>query len=305
MTPQQLKVLAIVVGALLAFWGVMALLPSGTDRPTADFRLPTVVADSVVTITVSGRGDTVTLARGPDSTWTVNGFAAARSSVDEFLGTLRLPVRPELVARSAASFARLGVDSTSGLRLRVAGRHGMLLDVMVSMRGPEGSSDGAFVRLPGDSAVYAWTSRLGQLTRRRVDDWRDRKIATVVPDSVRRIDVARGPRRYTLRHQDQHWLLGTAPADSAAAARLLDAFKTVNADGFPTRAQLDSAFRRQAQRHVALYDAGAAPLLTLDFDSTSNGFWVRRSAGGTIYRLSTWVTDQLTPADSTLRPRKH
>lgn len=301
MKPQQIKLLAAVVVGLLALWGLMALLPSRTDRATAAFRLPLVPAESVLTITLTTPADTTMLARGADSSWTVNGLAAARSSVEELIGAFGEPVQPELVANSSASFARLGVDSTASRRVRVLGRGGALLDLIVSARGV--GFEGTYVRVPGDSAVYAWSGRLGQLVRRGLDDWRDRVIARVTTDSVRRIEVMRGARRYVLRHPDGRWFLGGARADSSAAARLLAALQTVTASGFANAAQRDSAFRGRIERRVLVYGAAGAPLVAMEFDSTSGAFWVRRSGNETIYRLNTWETDQLTPPDSTLRAR--
>ncbi|HYX81577.1 MAG TPA: DUF4340 domain-containing protein [Gemmatimonadales bacterium] len=302
MSGKHLKLLAGVVAALLAFWGITALLPSRTDRASADFRIPRVAVDSVTTITITTPVDTIALARAANrGAWTVNGLAASRAKVEDLIGTFGEPVRPELVAHSRTSFARLGVDSTASRRLRVFDRQRVLVDLIVSAKGV--GFEGTFVRLPGDSAVYSWSGRLGELVRRTFDDWRDNVIAQVTTDSVRRIDVTRGARRYSLTRNGGRWFLAGTPADSGATVRLVDAFKTVTASGFPTRAQLDSAFRPKdrIERHVALYGNAGAPLLALDFDSTSGAFWVRRAGNETIYRLNSWEADQLTPADSTLR----
>jgi hypothetical protein len=52
-----------------------------------------------------------------------------------------------------------------------------------------------------------------------------------------------------------------------------------------------------------LRDATGIPLLELELDSTSGGFWLRRAAGAPVYRVSEWEADELVPADSTLRRR--
>lgn len=300
MNQAHLKLIALGVAALLLIWGASALLPSGTDRPTADFRLPAVAADSVDTITVTSPAETVVVARVPSGGWTVNGFAASSTAVADLVEALDDTVRPELVARSPASFARLGVDSGAARRLAVSRRGGTSVDLLISDRGPD--AGGAYVRRPGDSAVYAWSSPLASAVRRGVDEWRDRVIAAVVPDSVRRVVVERGARRYTLERKDSAWTLaGGAAADSGAVARMLDRFRTLSAGGFPTAAELDSAFRGRRERRVALFGAADTALVTLEFDSTAGAFWVRRAEGGTVYRLPSWDTDQLTPPDSTLR----
>jgi hypothetical protein len=301
----RLKVIGIAVAVLLVLWGATELLPSGTDRLRADFRLPAAAAEDVDTAVVMAPGETVVVARvAGGGRWTVNGFAASSTAVAELFQALRDTVGPELVARSAGSFARLGVDTASARRLRVAGGAGTLAELFVSERGPDFGS--AYVRAPGDSAVYAWRGELASVVRRRVDDWRDKVIAAVTPDSVGQVEIERGTRRYVLQRQGAAWTLaGGRPADSAAVARLLGEYRTLAAIGFPTAAQMDSAFRGggRRERRATLRSAGGAALLVLEFDSTSTGFWVRRPPDGTVFRLDAWRADQLTPADSTLRRR--
>ena len=302
MTAAHLKVIALGVLVLALVWGGTALLPSGTDRRAADFRLPALVRDSVDAIVVAAPGETVTVARAAAGGWTVNGFAASGTAVEELFAAIRDTVQPELVARSATSFARLGVDSGAARRLTVTGGGRTVLDLLVSERGTD--AGGAYVRERADSSVYAWPGNLASVVRRRVDDWRNRVIGAVTPDSIRRVEVERGARRYSLVRRDSVWAFSTgASADSAAVARLLDRFRTLSAGGFPNAAQLDSAFRGRRERRVALFGPADTALLTLDFDSTAGGFWVRRSGGGTVYRVGTWEADQLTPADSTLKRR--
>jgi hypothetical protein len=47
------------------------------------------------------------------------------------------------------------------------------------------------------------------------------------------------------------------------------------------------------------------PLLTLAFDSTASGIWVRPDTGSTIFRLESWTVDRLTPADTAVRVKKN
>jgi hypothetical protein len=55
---------------------------------------------------------------------------------------------------------------------------------------------------------------------------------------------------------------------------------------------------------VRLLGAAGTPLVALAFHSAKSGFWVRADSGGTIYRLEAYSADQLTPPDSTFRPKK-
>jgi hypothetical protein len=52
---------------------------------------------------------------------------------------------------------------------------------------------------------------------------------------------------------------------------------------------------------VRLLRKDGTPLLTLLFESTAAGFWVRPDTSKTIYRIESWTADRLAPADTTLR----
>jgi hypothetical protein len=133
-----------------------------------------------------------------------------------------------------------------------------------------------------------------------VDDWRDHLIGAVTPESVVAVAIQRGKQRYELRKQGAKWMLGAAAADSGAVAQLLARFRTLNASGFASARQSDSLRFDRPQRRVSVRGT-KADLLALAFDSTAGGFWTRRAGGGTVYRLDSWLVDQLTPAADALK----
>jgi hypothetical protein len=303
-TTTLLQRIAIGVIVLVALWVGGRLLPRGTDRLAGRtaFRLPSVAPDSADSIVVAGPHDTIVATRHPGG-WTVNGERGSREAIAELFTALGDSAPAELVAQSAASFGRLGLDSAAARRVRVVVGGRSAADVLVSERGPD--YQGAYVRLPGDSAVYAVRGRLGLLARRTLDDWRDKTVATVTPDSVRQVELERGARRTLLRRRDSVWTLaGGAAADTAAVRRLLERWRTVTAAGFPTPAQRDSAFRRggRIDRRATLRGT-AGVLAQVELDSTAGGWWARRAGDATVYRLNTWDVDELVPGDSVVREK--
>lgn len=302
MTLAHLKRIAGVVVALLVVWAGARLLRGGMDDRATGFRLAAVAADSADSIVIQGAADTIVVRRAGGA-WTANGFAGGAGAVLEFFAALADTTPAELVAQSATSFGRLGVDSAAARRLRVWRGGQAVVDVLVSEQGPDFRS--AYARLPGDSAVYAVTGPLAERARRRLDDWREKTIATVVADSVQEVELERRGRRSALRRADGTWRLGTAAADTAAVRRLLERYRAVSAVGFPTPAQLDSIFRGRPARRAVLRGTGGTTLLALEFDSTAAGVWVRRPGAerDSIYRINSWDADELVPPDSTLRAR--
>jgi len=303
MSARTLARLAMLLGVLLLLWGGAALgrrhsetAPAATDR----FRLPAPAIGAVDTVRIAKPADTVVLARR-DSTWTVNGHAASRTAVGEFFTALAdTTARPELVAERPASHAGLGVDSTGGTRVRLLRRDSLVGEFIAGHRSTD--LDGGYFRLANQPQVYLLSGALAGLLERGADDWRDHRIASVPVDSIATIQVQRGARGYKVSKGEKGWALAPGgPVDTAAVSRLRQAFGEIDAAGFASSAQADSARFDRPDRRVTLLRADGAPLLRLAFDSTAQGFWVRADSATTIYRMEAWAVDRLTPADSTLR----
>src|SRR2546427_771253 len=155
-----------------------------------------------------------------------------------------------------------------------------------------------YVRKPGDTRVFLWRGRSLPGPTSRVDDWRDKRIAGVEPDSVRALEIARGKERYALERRDRRWTLaGRGPADSAAVTRLLEHYRSLAAVGFATPQQADSLRARRPSRRATLRGPGGRVLLALAFDSTASGTWGHRAEGHprTVYPLQPLTLGQLTP----------
>ena len=311
MSSTQLKLIAGGLLVLLLLWGASALLSRGSDsvRASLDLRVPALIDVDSVTI-VKGR-DTIAIARHSATDWTVNGHRAALASVTELFQALRDTMRPELVAQDSSSFARLQVDSAGGRWLRLQRGGQPVLEVIVGTRPTDFQS--AYLRRPGDAHVYLWRGRLGTLVDRTLDDWRDKRVAGVAPDSIAAVDVVRGKDRYALTRAGKAWQVNGGAADSGAVARYLERFKAITAAGFATPEEADSlrtgrfaSARRRPARRLAVRSTRGI-LLSLAFDSTAGGFLVRHEAGAggedaTVYRMNMWDVDGVTPASRSLLP---
>jgi hypothetical protein len=192
------------------------------------------------------------------------------------------------------------VDSTGGTRVRLLRRDSLVGEFIAGHRSTD--LDGGYFRLANQPQVYLLSGALAGLLERGADDWRDHRIASVPVDSIATIQVQRGARGYKVSKGKKGWALAPGgPVDTAAVSRLRQAFGEIDAAGFASSAQADSARFDRPDRRVTLLRADGAPLLRLAFDSTAQGFWVRADSATTIYRMEAWAVDRLTPADSTLR----
>jgi hypothetical protein len=309
MSSKHLKLIAMSLAVLLLLWGASELFSRGSDEITGTLSLPALAQGDVDTIAIVRGMDSIVLAKQSTTAWTVNGRRAALDAVNELFQALRDTAQPELVAEDSSSFARLNVDSAAGrwLRFRAGGKP--VFQLIVGARGSEYAS--AYVRRPGEARVHLWRGPLAQLMDRTADEWRDKRVAAVQPDSIVAVDVERGKDRYTLRRDGKVWTLNGAAADSGAVARMLEKYGSITATGFATPNQADSARAMRAARRLTVRGAQGVTLLSLVFDSIPGGFWVRRARGaapggdpGTVYRMNAWDVDGLTPASRALLPSK-
>ncbi len=299
MNAQTLKRLAVALVALIVVWlGISLLRRAGRDRE-GRLALPRFDPKTVDQALIVRGADTLRFVRRADG-WAVNGHRANATAVGDMLSALAdTAAQSELVAENASSHQRLGLDSATARRVTISQGGKTVLRLLLGSQ----SYGSLYVRKPGDNAAYLFRGSLTEVAGRQPDDWRDKTIARVEPESVTAVAVQRGKRAYSLKREVRRWSLGSTAADSAAVARLLGQFQDLQAAGFPTEAQAESARFNRPARVVQLAASGGKPLLVLRMDSTAGGFWVRRDGDSTTYRLDAWTVGQLAPADSTLRKR--
>ena len=302
MSAKHLKLIAGGLVVLLLLWGGSELLSRGSDSVAGSLALPALSDKDVDTVSIVTGTDSIVIAKQTPTAWSVNGHRAALDAVGELFQVLGDTTRVELVAQAPSSFARLGVDSATGRRLRLARAGKPPLEFIIGTHAS--GFQGAYLRRPGDAHVYLRRGRLGSVLDRTVDGWRDKRIATLARDSIVALDVVRGKDRYIVRRAGARWTMNGQATDSAALARYLDRLTTIAASAFAAPVALDSVKGRAVRR---LNVRGAhGPLLTLAFDSTSSGFLVHHVAGAggegaTLYLMTVWDVDGLTPASRSLK----
>jgi hypothetical protein len=301
MSSEQLRRIAIALGVILVVWVGLRVVRGIARDEGESLPAPSVDRAAVDAIVLARPEDTIRFAK-QGSGWTVNGFPAAPTAVTDLMNAVAdTAAASELVAESPSTHERLGVDSAHARQVTLLSGEKPLYTLVIGKRGPNWES--AYVRKPQGSNVYQIKGRLVELAERRVDDWRDKNIVQVPADSLGAIEVARGARSFTLTRADSvRWTLaGGGATDSSRVQSLLSQFSRLEASGFASSAQADSADFAKPDRLIKLLARGGRPLATLFLDSTSGGFWVRRDSLPTIYRIDSWVADQLTPTDSSLR----
>ncbi len=301
MTATQLTRIAIALGVVLLLWGAAEILGGGIGRGGGAVPIRSTTMDEADTVELRRSDDTLVLVKD-GGRWTVDGFASDVSLLRDLFADFGDSLRAELVARSPSSHTRMGVDSAGGKRLRIVAGDRTLIDLWVGNRGTVW--EGIFVRPEGDDRVYELRGRLAGAADRPLNDWRDKRIVEIEPDSVAQVALERGRRRYVLERVTDGWRFADGgAADAAKATRLVGAYRSLVAQGsyFATEAEAAAADFARPDRRITMLAAGGDTLAALAFDSTDTGFWVRRSFGGPVFHLFTWKVDDLVPPDSALR----
>jgi Domain of unknown function (DUF4340) len=301
-SPRQLARIAIIFGVLLLLWGAAALARRRESvPPTSDrFSFPPVTRNAVDSVRIDRPGDTTVLVRR-DTVWTANGHPSSAPAVsDLFTALADTAPASEVVAERRASQPGLGVDSVGGTRVEIFGKGRTLADFVAGHRTPD--LGGIYLRRSGQEVSYLVRGGVATALDRNGSEWRDRRIGGVPAESIATIEVSRGAHHYALRRSAGRWSLAPGgAADSAAVASLLGGYRTIEAAGFASAAQADSAQFERPDRRVRLLRENGTPLLALLLDSTATGFWLRADTATTVYKVESWTADHLAPADSTLR----
>jgi len=303
MSAKQLARLAMILGVLLLVWGAAALARRKDSTASGErLRLPRITRSETDTVTITRAKDTAVLIRKDSTAWSVNGHPASSTAITELFTALSdSAAATELVAERKSSHAGMGVD-TAGTRARFVSKGKTLAELIVGNRSSDFSA--GYLRLADQEPTYLMKGQLTEILTRPPEEWREHRIAKVAADSIARIEVSRGRRSYTLQRKDKAWELASgSAADSTTVGDLLTAYSSVEATGFATPAEANSARFASPDRRTRLMRKDGTALLTLVFDSTQAGFWVRPDTGQTVYRIEQWTADRLAPADSAVRAK--
>jgi hypothetical protein len=294
MSAKTLRNLVVALIVVLLLWGGTVMISSRGEAKGADAEVAGVLdgltPDAVTSVRVTRGGDTISLTR-KGSGWDVNGWAADSAQVAGLFGTVADAHIGDLVATNPANHDRMGVseDSAWTVVFDVGSKARTLL---VGDRGPRYGT--AYVRLPGEDAVYLVEGDLRARMDRSLTEWRNKRIAAVDTGEVARIDVSRQGAPYTLMRADSSWTLeGGGPADTSAVHTMLAGLANVRADGFTSAG--DSVGGLPEEVVVTALSPQGDTLAALSFGEGSGTRWARARGDSVLYTVEGWRVDRLAP----------
>ncbi|MEO8634961.1 MAG: DUF4340 domain-containing protein [Gemmatimonadales bacterium] len=298
----MLRRLAVVLAILLGTWLLLRVVRRTGADGSESLSLPALGPAAVDRLVLVRALDSLDMVR-VGTQWTVNGNPASQDVIDAFLATASdTTFASELVARSAASFQRMGVDSATGHRITISGGGKPILDLWQGNRGPE--LDGFYFRRVGDNRVFLVRGQFAEMTGQPADAWRDRRLARIPAASIGAVQVERGRAVYTISRRAGGWMMsGGHAADTTKVARFLAMFGDLRASGFPDATDLPGILFDPAERIVTVTDTAGQTLLAVRLDSAVTGFWAQTRGSAAVYRLETRITELIAPPESTLRAK--
>jgi len=294
MSERMLKQL---VGALfltVALWAIVSFLSSGGGSIAASGEIADFFEElgeaSIDGVRIAGPDGEVELARAGGD-WTANGFPADSGAISRLLGVLGELAVGDLVATNPANHDRMGVsvDSAVSVDFDVGGDS---RSILVGRQGRRYAT--SYVRLPGEDEVYLLEGDLRIQVLRRLDDWRDRKMASIDSAAVSRIEIERDGDAYTMVRGDSAWTFeGGGVVNPFAVVGVLSELSSLMASGF--LADSDSiAVLEQGGTTVAYSDTGEV-LAEITIGSGSGDRWARTVTADYLYRVSSFRVGRVAP----------
>ena len=228
------KTLTLLFAATVALAAVTAWGGGGASSAAFQERLLPVDTSAVQAIRIERSGGPAVRLRRADTTWvvaptdTAATYPADVGAVNQLFAILPSLQVSAVATRQPDNHPRYGVDST-GTRITLLGSGDQPLAALIvgrtRMRRPQSQGRAqnpmkrmqrrrgtpiTYVRTPDRPDVYSVEQSLGSITRRGVDEWRDRQLWAVNRANIQRIDV-------NLPGDSSFPMQRAAPGDTASA----------------------------------------------------------------------------------------
>lgn len=206
-------------------------------------------------------------------------------------------LKPErIMSRKKEKWDEFGVGDSTGTRVRVMNGTSTEADIMVGrsaynqMAGQRyGGTSYTFVRLTGESEVYAVEGFLDAQFNRGLDDWRDKSLLRIKKDSVFRISFQYpADSGFVVEKVGSMWIASSQQADSAKVKSYLGGLEYKNGTLFA------SSIAPGSPTATITFHTRKGIAATLDGWFTPAGTWILRSS---LQPESAFVFDQAAMRD--------
>jgi hypothetical protein len=255
--------------------------------------------DTIVSaLVIEPDGDRIEL-RHTGDTWTVSGFPADSIAVDRMHRAIPEARLGDLVARSPGNHTRLGVSNDSAWTVEL---HGMrdTVRLLLGKVGPTYPS--AYVRMPGQDAVYELLGDFRNALAISLNDWRDKIIFRADTAAVRTILIERDTGRIALQRDSLTWRATATTGrrrqeiagspDTTRLADLLAELARFDATGFPADT---TSFDGKESRRVFAIGASGDTLVAIEFAGQEYTWLARLRGNPQLFQVASYRVDRIAP----------
>ena len=218
-------------------------------------------------------------------------FAADQSTVSSLLSTVASLESERLVDEKSSDLRRYGLQQPS-LELDVTEKDGKMQCLLLGDDTPAGSA--VYAALAGDPRVFTVASYHKTTIDKNVNDIRDKRLLTVSPDKVSRMEIAGKKADMEFGHNRDEWqILKPKPmrADSTVVSELVSKL---------TDARIDlNASDKAAKESVSAFASGMpVAIVKLTDESSTQQLQIRKSKD--LYYAKSSVVEGVYKVDSAL-----
>lgn len=267
------------------------LLPSGKERETsykpAELNLA-IDSASIVKIDIQRQGKSVIL-ENDGGKWMVtfpNRYTADASAITHLVGSVRKLKVGSPISSNPDKQSIFQVDST-GTRLTLTDRSGKSSSLIVGKTGPSYSE--VYFRLADSKDVYLGEGLDTWKINQELKDWRDKKIFSVSPDSVKELTLTHKKKTFALHRDSTTWKSGTDTVATNVMASMLNTLSNLNANDF-----VDTLYQPKTQPFIVKVHTGEETSLSFfPQPPDSSNYFVQTSQSSQGFIINKWTVQEL------------
>ncbi|MDX9880441.1 MAG: DUF4340 domain-containing protein [Prolixibacteraceae bacterium] len=230
----QKTILILFVVLLVLVVGINLINRQKNERTFKDY-LVEVNADDITAILLypkSMNGQEIKLEK-EEGSWKVSEeekkYPADKNTVSTLISELNR-IKPESVATtSRPRWAHYEVTDSLATRVVLKSKGKKVAEVLIGkMSFPQPQKATSYVRVAGDEVVYGIDGYLPMTFNRDMNSFRDKTVADVKKSGLTRLTFTNpNDGTFILEKGDKSWMIGPAPADSAAVAGFLSGLQNL------------------------------------------------------------------------------
>lgn len=289
MKSSTLKIISLVFLGLLAFWVFTTYFkkPPPAQNLAAQFKL-SEIKDQTAAFVLKKDEESLTLKR-ESGTWKVGEYEADKEKIENLFKALSNLKISGPVSRNQQNHSQFEVDEEKGLQVSFQDKDDQeIVSLIIGKPGPGYTSN--YLRKPAQDEVYLADANLNTLLPLQAEDWRQKTIAKIDRQSVKKITFAYPQEEFSLELQeDGSWLAKNKQekkVEDEVINNFFDALNPLTATGFVEDEEEMKEFNQsQDFKTIRLLGDNDSVITELTFLEKENLSWAKIQDKEVIYQI--------------------